>query len=316
MLRQSKLLLAITFALLICGSALSAEKPTAAAKKGTFRVVGYLPEYRMSGFDPEHASLLTDLVYFSAAPKASGDLNTETLTAPHLKLLRETSAKHNLRLLLCVGGWSHSKEFAPMAASAPARKRFAANVKSFCMKEMFNGVDIDWEHPANAKEQNDYALLLTELKQAFKGTKLTLSVAMAGWQRIPAEGLAALDFIHLMAYDDNGKHSTFEYAQSQLDKLIAEGIPASKICLGVPFYGRDVKSRDAQTYSELVARHKPGPDINEFGGTYFNGINLIQQKTKLALDRKAAGIMIWEIGQDTRDETSLLKAIRTTVDAK
>ena len=57
------------------------------------------------------------------------------------------------------------------------------------------------------------------------------------------------------------------------------------------------------------------PDVNEVDGIYFNGPNMIEQKTKLALTRKLAGIMIWELGQDAAGDSKLLPAIRKTIDA-
>jgi GH18 family chitinase len=55
-------------------------------------------------------------------------------------------------------------------------------------------------------------------------------------------------------------------------------------------------------------------DSSEYlgGMVFYNGIPTIQAKTQLALQR-ASGIMIWELSQDTMDETSLLNAIFQTV---
>jgi len=44
-------------------------------------------------------------------------------------------------------------------------------------------------------------------------------------------------------------------------------------------------------------------------GIYFNGIDTIQRKTCLVMQERIGGVMIWELAQDTTDETSLLLAI-------
>lgn len=44
-------------------------------------------------------------------------------------------------------------------------------------------------------------------------------------------------------------------------------------------------------------------------GAFYNGINTIESKTRLAKKLGLGGVMIWEIGLDTSDDTSLLKAI-------
>ena len=74
-----------------------------------------------------------------------------------------------------------------------------------------------------------------------------------------AEAIGAIDVVHLMAYDAQGKHSTLEFAKSDIDRLVKKGVPLEKICLGVPFYGtQDFESfasddlwRDRETVSSL-----------------------------------------------------------------
>ena len=80
------------------------------------------------------------------------------------------------------------------------------------------------------------------------------------------------------------------------------------------FNGRNIKKRnDSKTYSEIVTTYHPAAGVDEVDGIYFNGINTIQKKTRYAIENKLAGIMIWEIGQDTFDDTSLLGAVNRSV---
>ena len=57
----------------------------------------------------------------------------------------------------------------------------------------------------------------------------------------------------------------------------------------------------------------PDPGADEAGGYYFNGVATIRHKTRYAIDQGLNGVMIWEIGQDTQDHTSLLLAIHEEV---
>jgi chitinase len=51
------------------------------------------------------------------------------------------------------------------------------------------------------------------------------------------------------------------------------------------------------------------PDQDTVSGYYFNGSETIRRKVQLAKSDGLAGVMVWEIAQDTTDATSLLAAI-------
>ena len=69
---------------------------------------------------------------------------------------------------------------------------------------------------------------------------------------------------------------------------------------------------------EGVGVHPGGEAVEVFGGEgdivvahglYFNNTETLRRKTRYALEEGLAGVMIWELSMDTRDETSLLKAV-------
>merc|ERR1711934_260229 len=76
---------------------------------------------------------------------------------------------------------------------------------------------------------------------------------------------------------------------------------------GVPFYGRHSQTGDWTTYEDLVQKHHPlaakvdsvpaGVGKATIG---FNGVTMIEKKTRYALDKAIGGVMIWEVGQDCR----------------
>jgi GH18 family chitinase len=95
-----------------------------------------------------------------------------------------------------------------------------------------------------------------------------------------------------------------------LNTFTINNIPPGNLLLGVPFYGRlTSEPHNAYTYQELTSLHHPPADVDEVDGIYFNGINTIGLKTCFAREGNYGGIMIWELGQDTWDDTSLLRAI-------
>ncbi|MBI5760406.1 MAG: glycoside hydrolase family 18 protein [Planctomycetales bacterium] len=290
-------------------------------RPASFRVVGYVPDYRIADIDPAVGKFLTDIVYFSAEPERTGELNRQRLKAKDLKLLQEIKKQHGVSLLLCIGGWDRSKGFAPMAASAPERGRFIDEVTRFCLENRFDGADLDWEHPANDIERKNFATLLNEMKRKFAPHHLRLTAAVAGWQVHSGDDFQAVDALHLMAYDAPGQHATYEFAVSEVTRLVEKGVPPAKICLGVPFYGRSVKDPAVSlTYAEIVNKHSPAKEIDQVDGIYFNNISTIERKTKFGLSSKLGGIMVWELGQDTNNERSqdvdnkrsLLRAVHRT----
>jgi chitinase len=296
------------------GPAQSGRAKDASSERPEFRIVGYLPEYRLASFKPENARFVTDLIYFAVSPQANGDAGLERIKPEALKTLEKIRTQFGTRLHLCLGGWNRSKGFAALSANDDSRRRLAEELVSFCQTHKFAGVDVDWEHPQTPAERANHGKLLAQLHAAFASPKLTLSIAVAGWQELSPEAIGAVDMVNLMAYDASDKHSTLEFARKDIDRLIKRGVPANKICLGVPFYGRKIANHErSMTYAEIVSRYHPAADVDEVDGFYFNGPRTIEQKTKLALDRKLAGVMIWELGQDAPGPSRLLPLIRQTV---
>jgi chitinase len=280
-----------------------------------FHIVGYLPDYRVADISLDVGKNLTDLVFFSAEADAAGTLKLDRVKPGHLQKLGQFREKHGLKLFLGIGGWSRSEGFAKLAASGPARRKFAKNARQFCLDNHFGGIDLDWEHPSNNSQIQDYAALLSEVKDAFQHNHLELTIAIPGWQVLPSQAIKAVDRIHLMAYDAPGRHSTRDFAESEVARVKEKGVPPEKICLGIPFYGRGIGDKEqVLPWSEIVRTFKPEKGVDEANGLFFNGIATVEAKTKFVLSNKLAGVMAWEIGQDAAGEQSLLRTIRNAAE--
>jgi len=274
-----------------------------------FAVVGYLPDYRT--LDPAWGRYATDIIYFSASLRTNGELDAARLNAQTLAALREMRDNYGTRIFIAIGGWERSQNFAAVATDPELRARAVQAITTYCLENRLDGVDFDWEFPDNKAERQGYVALLAEVHAAFAPHGLRVSVALAAWQDLGDDLYTAVDRIHVMAYDHEGRHSTFEQAVGDIQAFLARGAPPEKLLLGVPFYGRSLSQwNNAFTYADIVAQHHPAPDVDEAGGIYFNGMATIQQKTRYALEQHLGGVMIWELGQDTAGDTSLLRAIR------
>lgn len=281
-----------------------------------FRVAGYLPDYRLHSLDLNRTRELTDLILFSAEITGDGDLDMKRLeNAPWEKLLT-FKTRHRVRLILSIGGWERSAHFAEVASSPEKRKAFADAVIRTALQRRLDGFDLDWEHPKSAEEQDNYGRLLMELREAFAPRGLVLTVTIAGWQRLSPEAVGAVDAVQLMAYDHAGEHSTLEKVRKEVQTLLNVGVPREKLVLGLPFYGRDVETREARSYRDILAKAAPEditPDIDRLGRMYFNGPTTLRAKTEFAIREKLKGVMVWELGQDATGDDSLLTLILETV---
>lgn len=291
-------------------------------------IFGYLPEWRYAGADFETlCKSLSHIALFSAEPAPDGSIwGLDRLpNGAALVDAQHAASQHGCKLIICFGGNGRSTHFSAVVRSSTLRRTFVANVVALVNKMGAAGVDYNWEYPgfafgtgyASDKEAKaDYRGLQLLVKQTRKAlgdnATLTLAYYPDGKQEAAlVEGHFAeyVDLFHAMTYDAPGvQHSPMELAQRAIDGATAAGLPLSRITLGVPFYGRSSTTGDWTTYEDLVQRHAPlAPSLDtvkdEKGDQVgFNGREMIAKKTSLALKSGLAGLMIWEIGQDCRQQ--------------
>lgn len=296
-----------------------------------FKVVGYYASWQPNATDRIQYDVITHVIYSFAIPKEDGTLrpldNPETA-----KRIVKDAHTAGCKALLAVGGWSYNDvplEATFMAATATEGKRekFIDEITALCEAYNFDGIDIDWEHPrvdgSSAQQYEDFMIALAEELHA--KDKVLTSAVISG---ATADGnvyydaaahsdkvLKAVDWIHVMAYDGgNGdRHSTYEFAVDSAEYWhVTRGLPAEKVVLGVPFYGRpswaayrDLLAADPNAYKNDTTMYN-GMEV------WYNGIPTIQKKTQYALDN-VGGIMIWELSQDTTGDKSLQTAIGAVI---
>lgn len=271
----------------------------------------------------------------------------------------------HLKTLISVGGWTWSERFSDVALTEQSRTIFADSLLEFILKYGFDGVDLDWEYPVGGGEadninrpedKQNYTLLLQKIRETFDaqstkdGKKYLLTIASgAGKWHVDNMELNLIqqyvDYIQLMTYDIHGSWEpltglnaplyrdpdsgfNFEWSvQDAVQTYINNGVPANKIVMGVPFYGRvynqvnNVNSGlyqsftgggSAKSYAELEANYinkngfirywEPNSKVPWlFNGSQFisyDDVESMGYKTSFIKLMGLGGAMMWELSQD------------------
>jgi chitinase len=283
------------------------------------KVVGYLPYYRFSLADEIAFEKLTHLCLAFANPDMQGNLSIggEDIT-PIVAAGHQAGAE----VFISVGGGA-----IPAAATAnwkeltkpQNRSAFIGKIVAFVNDYDLEGVDMDLEW-GNVDE--NYSGFNLELRDSLVACGKQLTAALPGTYRYPQvsdEVLFSFDFINVMAYDltgpwdpgNPGQHSPYSFAEASISYWKAQGLPGESLTLGLPFYGYDFTNAAnvvSFTYGSMVAEDPSYAQLDQVGQRYYNGIPTIEAKTVLA-KQAAAGVCIWELGQDAFNGYSLLQAI-------
>lgn len=297
-----------------------------------FKVMGYFCETPFTETVEEAIQFdgLTHLIYGFLKPKADGTFY-EIAKPELLKELVEKSHAHHVKVIISIGGVFYNKEplsknFESLSHTEAGRNNFLKGVANFIDTYGVDGVELDWEYPTETS-QGDYEKLVRVLKDLLKQKEKTLSAAVAGAgslnttaasvASVSKTSLDCFDWINIMAYDLgsglSGQHSPYWFANVSIDYWLKRGVSAEKIILGVPLYARP----SWKQYRNLVAQNPENAYVDYVKGekldSYYNGLNMISEKTRLAL-YKAGGLMFFDIHEDTHDETSCQKATHSMIE--
>lgn len=302
----------------------------------SFKVIGYY-YYVPTGPTANDLDLtgLTHINYSFALP-AEDNYGLEPLAHPdNLRTLVVKAHQADTKVFISLGGWNigdgggDDARFHRMAADEEGRQTFVNEVMTLVKEFNLDGVDMDWEYPDNDSSADDFVVLMKALANALRAENKELTLAVVSYDgRLSSIGKVAsgegikdeifdiVDWVNIMAYDDeNGKiypdnaHSTYALAEKCLNYWIDErGLPARKAVLGLPFYAKP----GYISYKALLEKGA-SPSEDSFEQIFYNGTETIKAKTKLALTRNCAGVMMWEISQDVTGEHSLVGAINTAI---
>ncbi len=199
------------------------------------------------------------------------------------------------------------------------------SIKNVLQKYNFKGVFFDYEFPIKNKFWKSYSEFLLSLNETFKDD-YDIGLAVAGWDfKLSDRAKSVVDRVELMSYDlwdDDKNHATYEIAEDDIKKMEKSGIDMSKVDLGMPFYARPTDKGaywyDYKNYYDKIDENGLYDDA-ETGLTFsFNTPELINKKTKLAIDKGLGGIMVWHHSCDVPadNDKSLYNAVEDAIQAE
>ena len=335
-------------------------------------VIGYTSSWYYNGYTEEVLQTVDVLNISFAYVFEDATLNLNGIGS---MLVETTAAAHRngVRVCLSVQGYGEdTKNFSNSAANPTTRTKLVNSMVDAVVKYRLDGIDIDWEYPGSysgrplSEDKVNYTLFIKELRQKLDSIDssylLTSAIPAGPWghSRFELEKLHQyFDFINMMSYDlENGSvgshhsallPSTAPYGTTEgcsVEETLAlwtgRGVPKSKICLGIAFYGKDIyisgnyknglgqsavngQKYSNKAYDEIIEKYisKVG-DVVNYGFddsakapymfntqtkkflTYENELSALY-KCQYAKEQGLGGVMIWEIGED--DTSTLITAV-------
>lgn len=296
------------------------------------------------------------------------------------ELRRLKQLNPHLRLVVSIGGWTGSGKFSDAALTDSSRRLFTESAIDVFIRQtqgLFDGIDLDWEFPVSGgletnvrrpADKENFTLLLAELRRqldaegARDSRHYELAIAVSANPRAIANLeieriVPLLDFINVMTYDYHAGSSRTGFnsplyaavgdptasfnADVSIRAFREAGVPAAKLLVGIPFYGRAYGSvpningglfqpggrpegwrggdGDWRTLSRTrlkdprYVRHWESSArvpwlFDSTSGTWvsYDDPESVGEKVRYAREHGLGGVFIWELGGD---DGSLMQAI-------
>ncbi|HTE01092.1 MAG TPA: glycoside hydrolase family 18 protein [Mucilaginibacter sp.] len=288
---------------------------------------------------------------------------TDTVNFRRLNELKKQNP--NLKVVISIGGWTWSGKFSDAVLTDTARMAFAASAVDIVRRYDLDGVDIDWEYPGRPglqgnvyrpEDKQNFTLMFRDLRHALDSVKqqtgknYLLTTAVGGFASFldnteMGKAQQYLDYINLMTYDfsdtvathhtnlyNTNLYHTQKYADNAVNAFIAAGVPASKLVMGLAFYGRvyNLDSLAKRGIGEKILTRDRGRGytvikdslVNKNGFEHYRDRKAkapylynaskrqfityddewsVKKKCKYVLSKKMAGVMFWEYSSDPKE---------------
>lgn len=282
-------------------------------------------------------------VFFNDIETADGTVDGKTAFETALKNIRDAIGSRDVKIYCNFLGpdartqtddWNeqmYEKGELHKGAMTDNREQFITGIMNIVDTYGFDGVYFDYEYPLESDHWDMYSDFLVALDGRL-GDRL-LGIALADWNiGLNQAAIAAVDRVEVMSYDlfdGDGNHSPFYSCTAAcLENFEEKGFEKSKLDLGLPFYARPADG-GAFWYNWSSEAAQLGKYGNRATGVasdpndpcevrWYNGWQMIYDKTSYAMDAGMGGIMMWHYNCDLpyTEDLSLLRAVNTAVEAR
>ena len=259
------------------------------------------------------------------------------------------------RVLLSLGGWGWDEQFRAIAADPAAEGRYVAAVLKMVDDYDYDGIDFDWEYPDTEAEVAGFERMTRQFRAGVdaigrrKGRPMRITMAASSnpgtirWLKTDFL-LETMDWINVMTYDYTGDWTDYAghhaplFASSKAPGprrsaadtiayfLDDRKLPADRLALGIPLYGRGFPVAEPYASTKGVAKRKvPGGGYANFSGLRDRGwkrtwddetktpwllapdgsavvgyddAESVALKAGWAAQHKLRGVFFWEVGAD------------------
>ena len=192
----------------------------------------------------------THIIHFSASTSGTGDVTMHWLNQTEIQQMI-AARPAGKKVLVCIQDNGNDSNALTNSTSPANIGTFVRNIVAFVNNNGYDGVDIDWEINVNGTQ---YAALFQQLRAAMPN-KVIASAMSNGSAMIAAAAAASssVDQFNVMCYDMDSQGNGYSWYNDALlqngnssvmtcdwriNPLLNAGVPASKIGVGIPFYGR------------------------------------------------------------------------------
>jgi hypothetical protein len=324
-------------------------------------IFGYAPYWTLpqsSGFDVQD---LTTLAYFSVDANGDGSLDQSGpgwngYESQDLVNLVNRSHAAGDRVVLTVTCFSQTA-LNQITSDPTAPGRLSAALISAVSAKSLDGVNFDFEGEGSA-DQAGLTRLITQVSAALHTANPHWQVTMATYASAAGDSngfynIAALapavDGFFVMAYDMNNRASPSATApligggfnDTEALQEFTAVVPASKVILGVPYYGYDWPTTDGTSTAQATGGESPLSDGviaasghptywdpttdtawtsyqvgTQWHETYFDDPTSLAMKAQLANSFHIAGLGIWALGMDGNNPAMLAALLGNAPAAK